>query len=86
MTFSIWAKLCEFALRMFFTRPASLKILPIALGISSDNLIETWLRLVNVISCLQGDPSVWLQPPIDLVPTVLAADGPLLQLPTAQAG
>ena len=35
---------------------------------------------------LQGDHSGWLQPPVDLVPTVLAASGPLLQLPTAQAG
>ena len=35
---------------------------------------------------LQGDHSGRLQPPVDLVPTVLAASGPLLQLPTAQAG
>ena len=35
---------------------------------------------------LQGDPSGWLKPPFDLVPTVLAAGGPLLLLPTAQAG
>ena len=52
MTFSIWAKLCELALRMFFTRPASLKILPIALRIAWDILIETLLRLVNDISSL----------------------------------
>ena len=36
--------------------------------------------------CLQGDHSGRLQPPVDLVLTVLAANGPLLQLPTAQAG
>ena len=35
---------------------------------------------------LQGDPSGWLKPPFDLVPTVLAAGGPLLLPPTAQAG
>ena len=35
---------------------------------------------------LQGDPSGQLQPPIDLVMTVLADGGPLLWLPTAQAG
>ena len=35
---------------------------------------------------LQGDPSGWLKPPFDLVPTVLAAGWPLLLLPTAQAG
>ena len=35
---------------------------------------------------LQGDPSGWLKPPFDLVPTVLAAGWPLLQLATAQAG
>ena len=35
---------------------------------------------------IQGDPSGWLKPPVDLVPTVLAAGGPVLQLPTAQAG
>ena len=35
---------------------------------------------------LQGDPSGWLKPPFDLVPTVLAAGGPLLQLSTARAG
>ena len=35
---------------------------------------------------LQGDPSGWLKPPVDLVPTVPAADWPLLQIPTAQAG
>ena len=27
---------------------------------------------------VQGDPSGWLKPPVDLVPTVLAADGLLL--------
>ena len=32
------------------------------------------------------DPSGWLKPPVDSVPTVLAVDGPLLQLPTARAG
>ena len=37
-------------------------------------------------SNLQGDPSGWLLPPVDLVPTVLAAIEPLLQLPTAQVG
>ena len=31
---------------------------------------------------LQGDPSGWLKPPVDLVPTVLADGWPLLQLPT----
>ena len=36
--------------------------------------------------CIQGDHSGRLQPLVDLVPTVLAAIGPLLQLPTAQAG
>ena len=35
---------------------------------------------------LQGDPSGWFKPPVDLVPTVMAAGGLLLQLPTAQAG
>ena len=35
---------------------------------------------------LQGDPSGWLKPPFDLVPTVLAAGGLLLQLPIAQVG
>ena len=35
---------------------------------------------------LQGDPSEWLKPLVDLVPTVLAVDGLLLQLPTAWAG
>ena len=27
----------------------------------------------------------WLKPPVDLIPTVMAAGGPLLQLPTARA-
>ena len=39
--------------------------------------------------CIQGDHSGRLQPLVDLVPTVqtvLAAIGPLLQLPTAQVG
>ena len=27
---------------------------------------------------VQGDPSGWLKPPVDIVPTVLAAGGPLL--------
>ena len=35
---------------------------------------------------VQGDPSVWLKSHVDLVLTVLLADGPLLQLPAAQAG
>ena len=35
---------------------------------------------------VQGDPSGWLKPPVDLVPTVLAVGGPLLQLPTDHAG
>ena len=35
---------------------------------------------------VQGDPSGWLKPQVDLNPTVLAAIGPPLQLPTAQAG
>ena len=39
-----------------------------------------------LLNRLQGDHSGWLQPPVDLVPTVLAAIGPPLQLPTAQAG
>ena len=34
---------------------------------------------------IQGDHSGQLQPPVDLVPTVLAASGPLLHLHTAQA-
>ena len=39
-----------------------------------------------VLIYLQGDHSTWLQPPVDLVPALLAAGGSLLQLPTAQAG
>ena len=35
---------------------------------------------------LQGDPSGRLKPPVDLLPTILAAGGPLLQLPSSQAG
>ena len=34
---------------------------------------------------LQGDPSGWVIPPIDLAPTVLAAGGPLLYLPANKA-
>ena len=34
---------------------------------------------------VQGDLSVWLKSLDDLVPTVLLEDGPLLQLPAAQA-
>ena len=30
------------------------------------------------LSDLQGDPSGWLQPPVDLVPALQEADGPLL--------
>ena len=41
---------------------------------------------LNHLPNVQGDNSEWLQPPVDLVPTVLAASGPLLELPTAQAG
>ena len=37
-------------------------------------------------SLIQGDNSGQLQPPVALVPMVLAASGPLLQLPPAQAG
>ena len=44
------------------------------------------LRLKSRVGYLQGDPSRWLKPPVDSVPTVLALGGPLLQLPTAQAG
>ena len=39
---------------------------------------------VETAFCVQGDYSGRLQPPVDLVPTFLAAIGPLLQLPTAQ--
>ena len=35
---------------------------------------------------VQGDPSGWLKLSVDLVPTLLAAGGPLLKLPTAQVG
>ena len=41
--------------------------------------------LLMLYLVLQGDHSAWLQPPVDLVPAVLAAHGPKLQLPTAQA-
>ena len=34
---------------------------------------------------VQVDHSAWSQPPVDLVPALLAAGGPLLQLPTTQA-
>ena len=39
-----------------------------------------------LLDIIQGDPSGWLKPPVDLVPPVLAAGGPLLHLPTARAG
>ena len=37
-------------------------------------------------SQLQGDPPGWLKPAVDLVLTVMAAGGPVLQVPTAWAG
>ena len=40
----------------------------------------------NIPVEVQGDTSAWLIPPFDLVPTVPAADGPLLWLPAVQAG
>ena len=42
--------------------------------------------LLGTIAVIQGDHSGRLQPHDDLVPTVLATSGPLLQLPTAQVG
>ena len=47
-----------------------------------------YMRISQLIieAKVQGDHSGRLQPPVDLVPTVLAAIGPPLQLPTAQAG
>ena len=46
----------------------------------------TITTLTNFRGLLQGDRSGQLKPPVDLVPTVPAAGGPLLQQPTAQAG
>ena len=56
---------------------------------NSETLLIDTLNLTagkKPFKLLQGDHSGRLQPPVDLVPTVLAASGPLLQLPTAQAG
>ena len=45
----------------------------------------TWFvnrkQVIRFKEILLGDPSGWLKPPIDLVWTVLAAGGQLLQLP-----
>ena len=48
------------------------------------NSKQKWL--CSITHYVQGDNSGRLQPPVDLVPTVLAANGPLLQLHTAWAG
>ena len=44
---------------------------------------QTSPNLECTIFCtsVQGDPSGWLKPPVDLIPTVMVAGGPLLQLP-----
>ena len=52
---------------------------------SQQRLIVIYNNIEKLVK-IQGDHSGRLQPPVDLVPTVLAASGPLLQLPTAQGG
>ena len=42
------------------------------------------ISMVSQIRLLHGDPSGRLKPPVDLVQTVMAADGPLLQLTIVQ--
>ena len=61
-----------------------LNILPDLMPFMSD-LMGSYFH-TKYSTSFTGDHSAWLQPPVDLVPALLAAGGLLLQLPTAQAG
>ena len=55
---------------------------------TSQNRVErqSWATSSMAPQSLQGDTFAWKKPPVVLVLPVLAAGGPLLWLPTAQAG